>query len=261
MNSMRMTLCQVDIAWQSKTDNLDRYAEMISGLSGKTDLIIFPETFTTGFSMDVPELAEEMSGPTVSWMKQQASKLGVSVIASYMCREEDKLYNRFVWARPDGSMEHYNKRHLFSFAEEDRNFTAGKERKTIDHEDWRITPQVCYDLRFPVFVRNSNANRYDVLIYVANWPAARSAAWKALLTARAHENQCYVIGVNRIGKDGNGIAYSGGSMVVSPRGEVLSSFEDGVEMLQTVEVDKASLNDFRDKFRPLDDADEFEIRS
>ena len=260
MNNLRITLCQVDIEWQSKEANLNRYSELISGLKGKTDLVIFPETFTTGFSMDVPELAEEMNGPTVTWMKDQAAKLDVSVVASLLCRDGEKLYNRFVWARPNGTVEHYDKRHLFSFAKEDKHFSVGKERKIITQADWQFMPQVCYDLRFPVFSRNTSKNRYDVLIYVANWPFARASAWKSLLIARAHENQCYVIGVNRVGKDGSGIEYIGGSMTVSPKGEVLSSLEGENEMLQTVVLDKAALDDFREKFRPLDDADEFEIK-
>jgi len=211
--------------------------------------------------MDVPELAEEMSGPTITWMKDQATKLEASVLASFMCRDGDNLYNRFVWAKPDGTVDFYDKRHLFSFAKEDTNFTAGKVRRIMDHGDWRVMPQVCYDLRFPVFSRNNNADRYDMLVFVANWPGARSKAWKALLVARAHENQCFVIGVNRVGKDGNGIEYIGSSLVVSPKGEILCSFGKGEEAMETVVISRSELDDFRDKFRPLDDADEFEIRS
>ena len=259
MRDLRVTVCQVDIEWQSKKANLKRYAELIAGLRGETDLVIFPETFTTGFSMDSPELAEEMSGSTVVWMKEQASKLNTSILGSFLCRDGKKLHNRFVWAHPDGKVEFYDKRHLFSFGNEDRHFTAGSEKKIIEALGWKFLPQVCYDLRFPVFSRNTLKNRYDMLIYVANWPEARATAWQSLLVARAHENQCYVIGVNRVGMDGIGVNCKGDSVVISPKGEILAQFDDK-ERLQTVVLDLEFLYDFRAKFRPLDDADEFELK-
>ncbi len=259
MSKLRVTLCQVDIEWEAVDANLKHYAELLADLKGTTDLIILPETFTTGFSMDAPELTETMDGRAVRWLKEQATKLDASTLASFLCKADEKMYNRFVWVRPNGSVDYYDKRHLFSFAQEDKHFSVGTERKIIDHEDWRVMPQVCYDLRFPVWSRNRKEDRYDVLIYVANWPMVRSFVWRNLLEARAHENQCFVIGVNRVGKDANGIAYDGSSMVLSPKGEVLASFEQGVEGIATVELDKAELDDFRLKFRPMDDADSFEI--
>ncbi len=259
MSDLRVTVCQVDIEWQGKESNLKRFAALISNLKGKTDLIIFPETFTTGFCMNVPELAEEMSGRTVSWMKEQASKLNASIAGSILCEDGVTRHNRFVLVRPSGQVEHYDKRHLFSFGNEDKHFTAGKSRNIIDHTDWKLMPQVCYDLRFPVFSRNRKNELYDVLIYVANWPEARATAWQSLLVARAHENQCYVIGINRIGVDGMGINCKGGSMVVNPKGEVLSSSGEG-EIIETISLSKSELDDFRAKFRPLDDADEFELK-
>ncbi|MBL4586236.1 MAG: amidohydrolase [Flavobacteriales bacterium] len=261
MKNLRITLCQVNIEWKAKASNLSRYAELLAGLKDKTDLIILPETFTTGFSMDAPELAEDMDGKTVDWMKQQAAKLNASIMASFLCKADGKMHNRSVLVAANGEFEHYDKRHLFSFAKEDKHFSAGNKRKIIEHNDWRIMPQVCYDLRFPVFSRNQKNDRYDMLIYVANWPAARSSAWKALLVARAHENQCFVIGVNRVGKDGNGIAYNGNSMVISPKGEILLSFKQGEEAMETIELDKTVLDNFRAKFCPLDDADNFELIS
>jgi predicted amidohydrolase len=165
-----------------------------------------------------------------------------------------------LWANPDRSFTWYDKRHLFSFADEDKFFTAGKQRVLIGLNDWKVMPQVCYDLRFPVFSRNLKSDRYDVLVYVANWPTVRSSAWRSLLVARAHENQCYVVGVNRVGTDGKGMEYDGSSLVVSPKGEILCSFEAGEEVIGTVTLSKTELDDFRSKFRPLDDADEFELK-
>ncbi|MFT4595645.1 MAG: omega-amidase [Bacteroidia bacterium] len=258
MIDIRVTVCQVNIGWQAKKQNLARYSELISHLKGETDIIVFPETFTTGFSMKNPELSEEMAGLTVEWMKAQSVKLNADVVASFICKEDGKLYNRFVWARPNGSLDYYNKRHLFSFANEDALFTAGTERKIFDRDGWKMMPQVCYDLRFPVFSRNLKSDRYDVLFYIANWPKARASAWKSLLVARAHENQCYVVGVNRVGADGNGIEYQGDSMVISPKGEVLAHLEEN-EALETVALNWGELSSFRDKFRPLNDADNFEL--
>ncbi|MGB0917362.1 MAG: amidohydrolase [Flavobacteriales bacterium] len=259
MRNIRVTICQVNIGWQAKEENLERYAGLISHLKGETDIIVFPETFTTGFSMKNPELSEPITGPTIDWLKAQSAELGAVLVASFICNENEKLYNRFMWVKPDGSFEFYNKRHLFSFANEDEFFTAGNERKTFENEGWKVMPQVCYDLRFPVFSRNENSNRYDVLFYVANWPKARASAWKALLVARAHENQCYVVGVNRVGTDGVGIEYQGDSMVISPKGEVLAHLENH-EAVKTVELNWEDLASFREKFRPLNDADNFELK-
>jgi len=260
MNKLRITICQVNIIWEDKTANLNRYVSLLAGLKGKTDLIILPEVFTTGFSIESPQLAETMDGPTVNWMKHQAEKLGASILTSFLCKTDEKIFNRFIWVRPNGEVNHYDKRHLFSFAKEEKYLSAGTERKIIGHNNWRIMPQVCYDLRFPVWSRNQNSNRYDMLVYVANWPAARSSAWTSLLVARAHENQCFVVGVNRIGKDGNGIEYNGNSVIISPKGEILVSFKKGEEAMKTVVIDKTELDDFRAKFGPLDDADDFNLK-
>lgn len=259
MRDFRVTVCQVDIEWHAKEANLQRYAELISDLKGKTDLIIFPETFTTGFSMKAPELAEDLSGPTADWLKNQARTLNAALVASFLCMDGEKLHNRFIWAHPDGTIDHYDKRHLFTFANEDEHFTAGKEKKLIGYAGWTFMPQVCYDLRFPVFSRNSNGARYDVLVYVANWPAARSSAWRSLLVARAHENQCYVIGVNRVGVDGIGVNCKGNSMVIGPKGDIIAQL-NGTEQVRTVTLSWDGLEQFRDKFRPLNDADEFELK-
>lgn len=267
MSDLRVTVCQQPLVWEDKAANLKFWGEKLRPLKGQTDLIVLPEMFTTGFTMKVNELAESMDGLTISWIRNLSEELGASITGSAIIREECafggsswKFYNRMLWANPDRSFTWYDKRHRFSFAEEDKFFTEGKERKIIDHADWRIMPQVCYDLRFPVFARNMLKDRYDMLIYVANWPAARSSTWRSLLVARAHENQCYVVGVNRVGSDGKGIEYDGSSMVVSPKGEILCSFEEGEEAIETVLLSKTELDDFRDKFRPLNDADEFELK-
>lgn len=267
MSDLRVTICQQPLVWENKTANLKFWDEKLRHLKGQTDLIVLPEMFTTGFTMNVRELAEPMDGPTVAWIRNLSSELGATITGSAIIREEcttggsgDKFYNRMLWANPDRSFTWYDKRHRFSFANEDKFFTAGKARVLIDLNDWKVMPQVCYDLRFPVFSRNLRSDLYDVLVYVANWPAARSSAWRSLLVARAHENQCYVVGVNRVGQDGKGIEYDGGSLVVSPKGEILCSFQEGEEAIETVTLSKTELDDFRSKFRPLDDADEFELK-
>lgn len=267
MSGLRVTVCQQPLLWEDKAANLKFWEEKLRPLKGQSDLIVLPEMFTTGFTMRVNELAESMDGPTVSWIRKLSEELGATITGSAIIREECasggsswKFYNRMLWANPDRSFTWYDKRHRFSFAEEDKFFTAGSERKIIEKGGWQIMPQVCYDLRFPVFARNTLKNGYDVLVYVANWPAARSKAWRSLLEARAHENQCYVIGVNRVGSDGKGIVYDGSSLVISPKGEILASFEKGEEAFKTLTLSKTELDDFRDKFRPLNDADEFELK-
>ena len=260
MKELRVTICQQPLVWEDKAANLKFWEEKLQSLKGETDLIVLPEMFTTGFTMNVHEMAESMDGTTVSWIGDLSEELGATITGSVIIREDGKFYNRMLWANPDRTFTWYDKRHRFSFADEDQFFTAGSERKIIEKEGWKIMLQVCYDLRFPVFSRNLNSDRYDMLIYVANWPTARSSAWRSLLVARAHENQCYVVGVNRVGTDGKGIEYDGSSLVVSPKCEILCSFAAGEEGIETVTLSKAELDDFRAKFRPLDDADEFELK-
>lgn len=260
MSDLRVTVCQQPLVWEYKAANLKFWEEKLRPLKGKTDLIVLPEMFTTGFTMNVGQLAESMDGETVSWLRDLSTELGATITGSAIIEEDGTFFNRMLWANPNGSFAHYDKRHGFSFAEEDKFFTAGSERKIIEKDGWKVMPQVCYDLRFPVFSRNLKSSPYDVLIYVANWPAARSSAWRSLLVARAHENQCYVIGVNRVGTDGKGIEYDGSSLVVSPKGEIICSFSEGEEVIETVSLSKSELDDFRAKFRPLDDADEFELK-
>ena len=224
--ALRLTLVQFDTVWHDPAANRERIAMMLAGEAGRTDLVILPETFTTGFSNEAIATAERMDGPTVDWMCTQARRLGAAVTGSLQIREGEQVFNRLCFVTPDGAVAHYDKRHLFRMAGEQERYAAGSARLVVTWRGWRICPLVCYDLRFPVFARNhrdpargDEALDYDLLLYVANWPAARHQAWATLLPARAIENLCYVAGVNRVGTDGNGIAYAGGSVVHDVVGE------------------------------------------
>ena len=257
---MRITLIQTDTAWEDKQENLRRLRICLEKLTGKTDLVVLPETFTTGFSMSVERLAELLSGPTLSLLQQWASKYGIALAGSFIARHtDDSIRNRFFFLTPDGQATYYDKRHLFRMGLEDKHFRAGTERPIICYRSFRILPQVCYDLRFPVWSRNAN-HEYDLIIYVASWPEARRRIWDVLLQARALENQCYVCGVNRTGTDGNGLTHNGGSIVYSPKGERLASVPDGHEGMATVSLDLEALRHFRQKFPVLEDADTFHIQ-
>ena len=236
--------------------------EKIAGIKEKTQVIILPEMFSTGFSMKPEQLAETMDGETITWMKKITADKKVIVTGSVIITEDGNFYNRLVWMLPNGQYGYYNKRHLFAFAEEDKHYTCGTERFIASVNGWKINLMVCYDLRFPVWARQqfdeNNNFEYDALIYVANWPERRSHAWKSLLQARAIENQCYVIGVNRVGEDGNGIYHSGDSMVIDPLGEMLYHKKDEEDIF-TVTLKKEDLQEVRNKFQFWRDADEFSI--
>lgn len=223
--------------------------------------------FSTGFSMDPKKVAEPAQGPAYKWMKNKAAEKNAVICGSVAVEENAKYYNRLYWVDSYGDVSVYNKRHLFRMAKEDEHFAGGTE-KIIKHlNGWDICPLVCYDLRFPVWSRNTYKKEgdslkaaYDVLIYVANWPEVRNYPWKQLLIARAIENQCYVIGVNRIGKDGNGFAYSGDSMVINPRGEIISKLKPNHDSIETINLDKAQLDEFRKQFPVGLDADDFSLK-
>jgi len=261
--SLRVTICQQPLFWEQRQDNLHRFANLLKPLAGQTDLIMLPEMFTTGFTMNTNDLAEPLHGDTFAWMKLMARELNATVTGSFICSEpgieSTDYFNRLLWMNADGSFQHYDKRHLFTFAGEHFHFSAGRERVITELKGWRICPLICYDLRFPVWSRNLASSPYDLLIYVANWPEARSSAWKDLLVARAHENQCFVAGVNRVGTDGKGISYSGDSRIISPKGELLASTAPGVEAITTTTLSHTELVSFREKFRVLDDGDEFRM--
>jgi len=252
MENLRVSLLQAELVWEDKTANLQHFGEKIAALPDNADLILLPEMFTTGFSMNAPALAESMDGPTVQWLADQAAKSSAVIAGSIIAREKDRYYNRLVWMRPDGSFEVYDKRHLFAYAGEDKTYTAGEQKLIVSLKGWKICPLICYDLRFPVWSRN--VEDYDLLLYVANFPERRRHAWKSLLLARAIENQVYTIGVNRVGKDGQDIAYSGDSCVVDYEGNLVVGLEGG-EGAPTVELSAAAQQAFREKFPFLKDRD------
>lgn len=253
---LRVTIVQSALAWHEPDVNRRRLAAHFRGLAGHSDLVVLPEMFATGFTMDAGAVAETMSGPTVGWMREEAAALGCVVTGSLVIRDEGLHYNRLVWARPDGTLAYYDKRHLFRMANEQAHYSAGGRQLTVDLKGWRVRPLICYDLRFPVWSRNRND--YDVLVYVANWPAKRAQAWAALLRARAIENLSYVVGVNRVGTDGNGLSHAGDSVVLDFRGMPLSSEGSG-DRVETTVLDLEALAGFRARFPAHLDADPFEL--
>src|SRR5688572_29689734 len=232
MNDLRVTLVQGDTRWHDPAGNRDYYGGLIAPLHGATDLVILPETFTSGFSNDAIGSAETMAGATVEWIREQAVRLDAAVTGSVQLRDGDGVYNRLLFATPDGALSTYDKRHLFRYAREHERYAAGRDRLTLEWRGWRICPLLCYDLRFPVFSRNRfDVERpgqldFDLMLFVANWPSARSHPWKTLLRARAIENLCYVAAVNRVGTDGNGLHYAGDSAVIDFVGHAVSECAD-----------------------------------
>lgn len=237
--------------------------EKIKSINAKTQVVLLPEMFSTGFSMKPELLAETMNGETVGWMKRIAAEKKTILAGSLIIEEDGAYYNRFIWMLPNGQRGFYNKRHRFAFAKEDLHYTAGSERFIASVNGWKINLLVCYDLRFPVWARQQFDEEknfeYDVLIFVANWPERRSTAWRSLLQARAIENQCYAIGVNRVGNDGNGIYHSGDSTVIDPLGEILYHKKDEEDVF-TITLNKDDLNAVREKFQFWRDADDFSIK-
>lgn len=264
LQDLCLTVIQPDIIWEDKAANLLHYAQMLARIEDKKEVVALPEMFSTGFSMRPESLAEGMNGPSVAWMAEQAARHGIILAGSLIIAEEGRYYNRFIWMQPDGTHHHYDKRHLFAFACEDRHYHSGDKKVIVQVKGWKINLQVCYDLRFPVWARQpavgaasgGSAALYDVLLYLANWPQRRSLAWTTLLQARAIENQCYVAGINRVGIDGNGIAYPGDSRVIGPGGEVLWSGA-GHECAHTIRLSHQALLEERTRLPFLKDADNF----
>lgn len=256
--TLHISLIQSDLFWEDADKNCSHFEELFAELPVETELVVLPEMFSTGFSMQVEKCAEQMDGLTVEWMRSQAQKQNIAICGSVMIKENAAFYNRFVFAHPDGKLEQYDKRHLFSMGEEHLHFTPGKERKIIQYKSFRILPQVCYDLRFPVFSRN--LQDYDLMINVANWPAPRREVWQTLLKARSIENQAFVAGVNRIGTDGIGINYSGDSAIIDPKGKIMAEAIGKKEQLISAKLDKGSLERFRLKFPVLPDGDQFQLQ-
>jgi omega-amidase len=259
MQDLRISLVQSSLVWKDAEANCAAFSKKIAHLKGDTDVIVLPEMFNTGFAMDSWKLGETMDGPTISWMRKTAAELEAVITGSAVITENEKHYNRMVWMRPDGTYCTYDKRHLFRMAGEHNDFSAGEDRTIVALKGWRICLQVCYDLRFPVFSRNRTEDRYDLLLYVANWPEARNYPWSQLLIARAIENQCYVGAVNRVGTDGNDISFSGDSAMIDPYGQPMSSIVAGLEMIETVTISLEALEAFREKFPVGLDGDSFEL--
>ncbi len=255
---MKVTIIQSNIIWENVEQNLKLFSEKINSIQEKTNLIVLPEMFATGFSMQPHEFAEYES-LQINWLKEHAKKNNTVIIGSIITEKNAKYLNSLIWMKPNGEFSVYNKRHLFTFAGEDKFYTSGNDILTTSINDWRIRPLICYDLRFPVWSRNKND--YDILIYVANWPERRNDAWKTLLKARAIENQCYVIGVNRIGNDGNSIYHSGDSAIINPKGNIISKTKAHEESVETIYLNLDELNTFRNKFPVANDADNFEIKN
>ena len=261
MSTLTITTIQSNLIWEDKEANLQLLQKKIDSITEKTEIVVLPEMFSTGFSMRAKELAETMEGETVEWMRTVSNKNGIILTGSVMIKEEDKYFNRLIWMLPNGQCGYYDKRHLFAYAEEDIYFNSGNKRLIASVKGWKVNLLVCYDLRFPVWARQKPEDgipEYDVLIYVANWPERRSHAWKTLLCARAIENQCYVVGVNRVGDDAKNIHYSGNSLVIDPMGQVLYHMADE-EDVNTITLSKEKLEEIRTKYPFLNDADDFTI--
>lgn len=253
---LKVAAIQADLAWEAPEKNRNYFEKQFQGLASQDfDLVILPEMFTTGFSMQPKKLAEPNNGITVKWMQANALKYNFLLTGSLIIRGNSNYYNRQIFAFPDGSLKHYDKRHLFRMGDEHKHYTAGKERIIINYKGWRILPQICYDLRFPIWSRNHNS--YDLLIYVANFPAPRRKVWKTLLAARAIENQCYVVGCNRIGRDGYGLHYSGDTQIISPKGKVIASAPKNIAYVLTTDLDIKEIQHFRERFPVHLDADNF----
>lgn len=257
MEPLKVTTFQAYIFWENSEKNLNNLALRLGALRQKTDLIILPEMFNTGFTKNVEKCAETLGGPSMQWMQQQAQKYECVVVGSIIIEENNLFYNRLIWMQPDGSYKQYNKRHLFSLSNEDQVFQAGTEKLIVELKGWKICPMICYDLRFPVWSRNVNGD-YDILLYLANWPDSRIEHWQKLIPARAIENQSFVIGVNRVGYDGNEVYHPGGSMCISPSGEVVY-YKPENEDLFTFTIYPADLIDYRKKYKFLKDSDSFTL--
>ncbi len=256
MDDLRISIVQPDIKWKAIDDNLSNYTQLLQGIE-RTDLLVFPEMFQTGFCMDPEDIAETMDGTTVRWMGRTAQSLDCALAGSLVIKDGRRIYNRLIYIDQHGNMTWYDKGHLFSIEGEEKKFTKGLHRLVVPLRNWHISFQICYDLRFPVWSRNTSG--YDLLINVANWPASRNDIWETLLRARAIENQCYVIGVNRIGHDENNIDYIGNSMAISPRGKIMTEMPFSGEGIISFSLSHSELDDFRERFPVWKDWDDFSI--
>ncbi|MCF8366944.1 MAG: amidohydrolase [Bacteroidales bacterium] len=262
MQNLSLTLLQADLIWENTEKNLAAFDDRISMIDQVTDLIVLPEMFNTGFSIHPENIAEPPFGKTFIWMQQKAAQKNAAISGSVLTQENDKYYNRLYFVFPDGSHRQYNKKHLFRLGKEWQVFSAGSQKLILEYKGWKICPLICYDLRFPVWSKNrliKENYEYDLLIYVANWPEVRNHAWKHLLIARAIENQAYVVGVNRVGTDGNGVDHSGDSIVLNGQGQKIAQAQPFQDEMITADLSKTELEDFRSLFPFSLDWDVFKI--
>ena len=257
VNNLKVSCIQTDLAWEDIDKNLDMFSEKLKQIPNESELVILPEMFTTGFTMNSKVLAENMDGKSFNWLKTKAKNHNKIIMGSIIIKENDNYFNRSITMYPDGKYFIYDKGHLFRMEREHIDFTKGESKIIVEHKNWRICPLICYDLRFPVWSRNKGD--YDLLIYIASWPESRRDVWNTLLKARAIENQAYVIGVNRIGKDGEGISYSGDTVIVNPKGQIEKKAKDYTNEIITADLSLDALNKFREKFPVHLDADNFKI--
>ncbi|MFO8147691.1 MAG: amidohydrolase [Bacteroidota bacterium] len=258
IENLKIVILQVDLAWENPSKNRKLFSEKIERINQEVDLIVLPEMFSTGFSMNAENLAEVSQGETFKWMQNVASQKQCAVTGSLIIKDDGKYYNRLYFVYPDGTFKTYDKRHTFTLARENETYTAGNERLILEYKGWKICPLICYDLRFPVWARNTED--YDLLIYVANWPETRIHAWDILLQARAIENMSFCIGVNRTGTDDNKHVYNGHTAVYDCLGKALFKNDKESEFTQIVSLDKSHLNDTREKLKFLQDRDSFNLK-
>lgn len=262
MQDLRVTLIQTNLFWEDAQKNLDHFDQLLRRINEPTDLILIPETFNTGFSINPATCAEPIDGPSMKFLRTKAGEKNAVVMASLLICEDNECYNRLVCAYPDGHFEMYDKRHLFRLSEEYKIFKGGHQKLIVDVKGWKILPLICYDLRFPVWCKNTWCDGkygYDLMVCLANWPASRAHAWKTLLVARAIENQAYVAGINRIGYDGHGTWHTGDSMAIDPKGTIVYAAVEGKEAIGTVTFSASGLQLFRDSFTVGMDWDNFTI--
>jgi omega-amidase len=259
MQDLKIGLVQMDPAWEDQAANLEKALRLIHSIRGKVDLVALPEMFTTGFTRNASACSQDFNGTSLQWLKEKAQSINADIAGSIIIADRGRYYNRLVWAKPDGTIMHYDKRHLFRMAGEHATYACGSSNITVELNGWRIRPFICYDLRFPVWTRN-RANEYHIALFVASWPAKRSAHWAALLKARAIENLCYVVGVNRTGTDGNGVEYAGGSLALDFAGNIICDAGSS-ESVAIVRLKSAPLLQYRESFPAWMDADSFSIET
>ena len=256
-NELNIVGIQADLSWENPAENRAFFEEQINSLSENTDLVVLPEMFTTGFTMNPEKVAEKMNGETISWMQKMASKKQVAITGSLVIEDDNNYYNRLVFVHPSGEIETYDKRHSFTLAGEDKVYNSGDKILIVNYKGWRICPLICYDLRFPVWARNTE--NYDLLIFMANWPVTRIKAWDTLLKARAIENMSYTVGINRTGKDANNYEYSGNSLLIDYLGEELAALPKNEVGILKATLVKSDQKKIREKLGFLNDKDSFKI--